>query len=66
MAKYYGFSYQKRYLGYMNKTEFIEKVSKAANLSKNWVRERVSETGNKEDIEAMDKSPNTIIIKGGL
>jgi len=51
-----------RYVGLCTKKDMIEIIGRDIVRSMNWVRERVSETGNDYDIELCKKHPGCIIV----
>jgi len=55
-----------RYIGLMNKKDFISGVARLDRASKNWVAERTGETGNQEEIASMNRNPGDIIRLGTL
>jgi len=50
------------YIGFCNKMDFINTVSELDQSSKNWVKERVSNTGNGKDIITCNKNPGHIVV----
>jgi len=50
------------YTGFCSKTAFIRTVSEVDRSSKNWVKERVSSTGNDINIKTCDENPGFIIV----
>ncbi len=50
-----------RYVSYCNKKDMIGIIGELIN-NKNWVRQRIADTGNKKDIELAQKYPGKIIV----
>ena len=59
----YGYSSSQcgRYVGIVSQKKFIEEVSKLDRASKNWVRERIAETGNDEELRLARENKGKIV-----
>ena len=60
MARYYGSFTSPRYIGYVNRQEFIDTVADKIGSSKNWVAQRMCETGNHIEIDLMKRNPGQV------
>lgn len=49
-------------LGYTSKAKMIKSLVEENVANANWIRERISETVNKQDIELMQKNPDKILL----
>lgn len=57
----YNYTFSIRFVGLMSKAQFVADVSALTCDSKNWIRERTSETFNVQDVVAAEKKSGRVI-----
>ena len=58
---HYNYTSDIKFIGLMSKTQFISDVSNMTCDAKNWIKERISETHNVEDIATAKAKPGRAI-----